>query len=379
MVKCAIYMDHNASSAPLPGVAEAVAEAVTLGGNASSVHGCGRAAHALLEQARVAVQQLVDAPDGRVIFTSGATEANNMALGSSRFSTVVVSAIEHPSVLAVRKDALIIPVNDQGLVDLDALQAMLTKAKAGPDTLVSVMLANNETGVIQPIAEVAEMTHRFGALVHCDAVQAVGRVKVSMQEMGVDFMSVSGHKFGGPQGVGALVLGKGQNIQGLMGGGQERGFRAGTENLPGIAGMKKAVETIINGGVAIADVQGLRDAFEEKLLQACPGIQIFSSDVARLPNTSCFALKGLASETQVMALDLGGLAISAGSACSSGKVKASPVIKAMGFDEGYAESAVRVSFGPGNKDTDILRFFDLWQPLARRYQNDHISMKETAA
>lgn len=362
------YLDYNASHPPVPGVVDAVADAVGRFGNASSVHEAGRSARAGLEGAREVLRRLVDAPDAGVVFTSGATEANNHALGDARFGRVLVSAVEHPSVIEARDGAEIVPVDEQGVLDLGALERLLSAGNAGSRTLVSVMMANNETGVLQPVGEVVRVSKSFGAGVHVDAVQALGRIPVSMTDLGVDLMSLSAHKIGGPQGVGALVVADGLDLRpALRGGGQERGRRAGTENIPGIAGFRAAAEWLLGGGADIDMVTELRDCFEGRLKSLRPEVRIFGDLASRLGNTSCFALRGLSAETQVMALDLGGVAVSAGSACSSGKVTSSSVLKAMGLDDSWAESAIRVSLGPGNDVRQIDGFFRLWLPLAERF------------
>ena len=377
MTKRVSYLDHNASHPLRPGVAEAVADAMSLCGNASSVHAFGRRQHAMLEAARDAVRHVVGGYRCLVVFTSGATEANNLAIGNRTFNRVLVSAIEHPSVLKVRNDADVVPVSKDGVIDIGALERMLDGSEGS--TLVSIMAANNETGVIQPMADIAEVVHRHGARLHCDAVQAVGRFDVNMRDLGIDLLSLSGHKFGAPQGIGALVVAEDLDLSPVQkGGGQERGLRAGTENVPAIAGLYAAINAL-DWAAERPEIKRLRDRLEAGVVNISPEVTIFSSEADRLANTSCFAVKGLSAETQVMALDLDGIAISAGSACSSGKVAASPVITAMGFDDDWAESAIRVSFGPYNTDEDVDKFLASWMPLVERHTQAQVSVAGTAA
>jgi len=312
--------------------------------------------------ARCDVAALVGAQPQDVIFTSGATEANLLALRGSARRRIMVSAIEHVSVLDAVPDAERIPVRRDGVVDLDALSGML----AAEDTpaLVSVMLANNETGVIQPIPDVTARAAEAGALVHCDAVQGPGRIVVDMASLGVNYLTLSAHKFGGPKGVGALVLRSGAPLSALApGGGQERGRRGGTENVPGIVGFGAAARHAASLVDRAASVGRLRDALEAKIRAAAADVVVFGADAPRLPNTSCFALPGLGAEIQVMALDLAGFAVSAGAACSSGKVRASHVLRAMGADEALAGSAIRVSLGPDTTEAEIDGFVAAWTAL----------------
>ena len=360
-----VYLDYNAS-APMPdSVAESVTAAMRLVGNPSSVHAHGRAARAVLETARGDVAALAGARTRDVVFTSGATEANRLALAGSGRKRILVSAVEHVSVLDAAAHAERIPVRPDGVVDLDVLAERL----AADDTpaLVSVMLANNETGVVQPVGEVAALAAEAGALLHCDAVQGPGRIPLDCAALGVDFLTLSAHKFGGPKGVGALVLRDGVALAATnRGGGQERGLRGGTENVGGIAGFGAAARHALSQLEAADTLAVLRDHLEAEVRAAVPGTVVFGAEAPRLPNTSCFALPGLGAETQVMALDLAGFAVSAGSACSSGKVQASHVLRAMGVDERLAACAIRVSLGMGTAKTDIDAFAAAWRALAER-------------
>ena len=360
------YLDYNASAPIRPQAAAAVGRALTITGNASSVHGFGRRARACLEDAREAVAALVQAPPAAVIFTSGGTEANTLALrGLARGRRVLLSAGEHPSVLNALEGCAHVPVSADGVIDLAALEALLT---ADPQpALVSVMLANNETGVIQPIAAVVELARRFSALVHCDAVQAAGKITIDMAALGVDCLSLSAHKIGGPQGVGALVASESLALAPVfLGGGQERRRRAGTENVPGIAGFAAAAHAALADLDDAPRIADLRDDLERRARAVASALMILGADAPRLPNTSCLALAGWPAETQVMGLDLAGVAVSAGSACSSGKVAPSHVLRAMGADDTVAASAIRVSLGWASTAADVDHFIQAWGDIYAR-------------
>jgi cysteine desulfurase len=299
-----------------------------------------------------------------VIFTSGGTEANALALRGARLP-VAVSAVEHASVLEARPDALRLPVDADGVVSLASLDALLVAR--GP-MLVSVMMANNETGVIQPVADIAARVHAHGGLFHCDAVQAGGRLKLSMAGDGIDMLTLSGHKLGGLSGTGALVLAPGVSRPEalLRGGGQEQGARAGTENVPGIAAFGAAARAATDGHLRMATVARLRDLLEARACAAVPATRVIAAGAARLDNTVCLALPGAQSATLVMAMDLAGVAISAGAACSSGKVRPSHVLAAMGVAADVAAGAVRVSLGPATTADEIEIFVREWTAMAAR-------------
>jgi cysteine desulfurase len=299
-----------------------------------------------------------------VIFTSGGTEANALAIAGLGRRRILVSAIEHPSVLAPAGGETV-PVDGDGVIDLDALDRRL--AASEEPALVAVMLANNETGVIQPMAEVVRLAKARGALVHCDAVQAAGKIEVDLARLGVDSLALSAHKLGGPQGVGALVLADPDTELAplVRGGGQERRRRAGTENLPGIAGFAAAVGEAAAGADEAIRVAALRDRLERGAKERATGLVVFSEMVRRLPNTSCLAVPGLSAQTALMSLDLAGVAVSAGSACSSGKVAPSHVLTAMGAGA-LAGSAIRISLGWASADEDVDLFFDAFGALTRR-------------
>jgi len=362
-MKNPVYMDHNATTAVRPEARDAVALALALTGNPSSVHGSGRTARRLVEDARDAVAALVGAEPAWVVFTSGGTEANNLALRVlPKRAPILCSAVEHASVLSVMDGIVEIPVDGDGVVDLGALEALL----AGEDTpaLVSVMLANNETGVLQPVADVAALAHEHGALIHCDAVQAAGKMAIDFRPLGCDLMSLSAHKIGGPSGVGALVVTSGVEddlalIPMLRGGGQERGRRAGTENVPGIAGFGAAARAAREGLTDFARLGRWRERIENRLRQRADS-RVYGFGAPRLANTSCLTMPGVEAETQVIQFDLAGVAVSAGAACSSGKVEPSRVLAAMGVDANEAATAIRVSLGWNTTEDDADKFVEAW-------------------
>jgi cysteine desulfurase len=352
------YLDWNATAPLRPAAATAIGAALALGGNPSSVHGRGRAARQLVEDSRETIAALLGAPADGVTLTSGGTEANHLALLGSGRERVLVSAIEHSSVLQAVPDAERIPVDANGLIELAALSAMF-EADERP-ALVSVMLANNETGVIQPVREIADIAHAHGALFHCDAVQAVGKVPLTLAEIGADFVTLSAHKIGGPSGIGALVSAGAEPTPLLRGGGQERNRRAGTENLSGIAGF--AAAACACDPSEYDRVGELRDRLEAAL----PDAIVIGAGAPRLPNTSSIAMSGVLAETQIIAFDLDGVMVSAGAACSSGKVSPSHVLAAMGIAPELANTTIRVSLGWSTSAADIAHFIDSWTALYRR-------------
>jgi cysteine desulfurase len=361
------YLDHNATTPVRAEAAAAAAEVLAMTGNPSSVHRFGRQMRRRLEDARARVAGLVCGDPAEIVFTSGGTEANALAIRGSGRRRLLVSAIEHASVQAAAgfAGAESIPVDGDGVLDCEALDAML-RAHPAP-ALIAVMLANNETGVIQPVAEVTALARRYGALVHCDAVQAAGKMPIDAAALGVDFMSISAHKLGGPAGSGALVVRGGAPLAAeLGGGGQERGRRAGTENLAGIVGFGVAAE-IAAANLATADrLSRWRDEIEQHVTRLAPATRIFGGGAARLPNTSCLAMPGVNSAVQLMAFDLDGMAVSAGSACSSGKIARSHVLEAMGVAAGEAANAIRVSLGWTTTLPEIDAFVSAWSALYAR-------------
>ena len=362
------YLDWNATAPLRPEAAAAVSEALASWGNPSSVHRRGRVARRIIERAREEIAGLLGGVDPRgVVFVSGGTEANNLALLGTDRERVLVSAVEHDSVRQVLPMAETIPVDRDGVVALDALDRLLA-ADPRP-ALVSVMFANNETGGIQPVGEIASLARRYGALFHCDAVQAAGRLALDTGAIGADLISLSAHKLGGPPAVGALVVTGDLDLASLLrGGGQERGRRAGTENVPGIAGFAAAAKAAVEEIAAYDRVRVLRASLEAEIAVAAPEAVIYGTGVMRLPNTSAIAMPGVAAETQVIALDLDGVMVSAGAACSSGKVGPSHVLAAMGVDAALAASTIRVSLGGSSSETDIAHFLHAWTALRRRHR-----------
>ncbi|HET6838500.1 MAG TPA: cysteine desulfurase family protein [Bradyrhizobium sp.] len=369
-----VYLDWNAT-APLRAEArEAMAAAWDICGNPSSVHTEGRQARRLVEEARAAVAGSVGAIPRNVVFTSGGTESNVLALtpglrGHSGLSLerLLVSAVEHASVLAGGRfptEAIeIVGVTRSGVLDIDRLRAMLDR---GPPALVSVMLANNETGAVQPVEKLGEIVHSAGGLLHVDAVQAFGKIPFNINALKADLVTLSAHKIGGPKGVGAVVLSDAApGLEPLLcGGGQELGRRAGTENVAGIAGFGAAVKAAMGVWEAEAiRLEGLRNRLE-KGLRETPDVIVFSDDVRRLPNTTLFTVPGLKAETAVIGFDLAGVAVSSGSACSSGKVQPSHVLQAMGFGPEIAQGAVRLSLGWSTSDADVDFCLKAWRKLA---------------
>jgi cysteine desulfurase len=355
-----IYLDYNATQPLLPAVRDAMVEALAGPTNASSVHRFGQRARHQVESARAAVAGLIGAEPSEIVFTSSATEANATALRGAGAATVLVSAVEHPSVRAAVASPVVVPVDRNGVVDLDALDRALAAAN-GP-VVVSLMLANNETGVIQPVAEATRLAHARGALIHCDAAQAPGRIAVDVRALGVDLMTLSAHKIGGPQGAGALYVREGLALKPLLsGGGQEGRRRAGTENVAAIVGFGVAA------GLATSDITpALRDGLEARLAAIAPDIAIHGALAARLPNTTCFGTPGLLAETALIALDLAGIAVSSGAACSSGAVEPSPVLLAMGVPEAAAREAMRVSIGWATVPSDLDHLVESWAMVYRR-------------
>ncbi len=381
------YLDHNATTPARPEVVEAVAHALSLPGNPSSVHGEGRAARGAMEQAREQVAALVGAKPSNVVFTSGGTEANVTVLSPGLMdcdggrdcvrtpaSLLLHSATEHACVRDGHRFpagmAEEIPVDGEGRVDLAWLDARLARFAAsnpGARALVSIHLGNNETGVLQPVAEAAAIVHRHGGLLHSDAVQAAGKIAIDIAALGADVLTLSAHKIGGPKGIGAIVFRTGAlelADKPLRGGGQERGWRAGTENLPGIIGFGAAADSALKALAAeAARLAALRDRLEAGVLALAPEAAIFGRLAPRLPNTSAFAVPGLKAETALIKLDLLGAALSSGSACSSGKVRRSHVLDAMKVDPAMSAGALRASLGWTTCEADIDLFLAAYGKL----------------
>jgi cysteine desulfurase len=368
-----IYLDWNATTPLRSEARQAMTAAFDMAGNPSSIHAEGRQARRLMEDAREVVARALGAVPRNIVFTSGGTEANVLALSpalrapAGPVRRLLLSAIEHASVLSGGQFAPeqigLIPVDRFGVIDLDRLGAMLAD---GPPALVSVMAANNETGAVQPVPEVARQVAVAGGLLHVDAIQAFGKIPFNINEMGADLASVSAHKIGGPKGVGALVVGpRAEGLAALLrGGGQERGRRAGTENVIGIAGFGAATRAALAVlAEEVVCMEALRHRLETGLSQTA-GVTIFSSDVRRLPNTTLFTAPGLKAETAVIGFDLEGIAVSSGSACSSGKVQPSHVLEAMGVGPVAAQGAVRLSLGWSTREADIDRCLEGWRKLS---------------
>ena len=369
-----VYLDWNATTPLRREAREAMAGAWEVCGNPSSVHAEGREARRLVEEARALVANAVGARPRNVVFTSGGTEANALALqpglhigAGEPVERLVVSAVEHASVLAGGQFPAevigTVGVTHSGVLDLEQLGVALD---GRPPALVSIMLANNETGALQPVKEAAGIVHAAGGVLHVDAIQALGKIPVEIGALGADLVTLSAHKIGGPKGVGAVVLAEGLEGLGalLRGGGQEQGRRAGTENVAGIVGFGAATRAAMAVmGDDAPRLQALRNQIERGLRQA-PEIIVFSEDAPRLPNTTLFAIPGLKAETAVIGFDLAGIAVSSGSACSSGKVQPSHVLAAMGFGPDLAQGAVRLSLGWSTSEGDVNRCLEAWRKLA---------------
>jgi cysteine desulfurase len=359
-----LYLDYNATTPLCEQAREAMLMGMDMRGNASSVHQFGRQVRQKIDQARQDIAQYFHVAPAGVIFTSGATEANHLALCGFEGS-IIVSAVEHDSVEQARLDRNVCAVDQQGIIDLSALEKLLQEKK-GP-VLISVMAANNETGVIQPLHQVAKLAKQYGAFVHCDAVQAVGRIEVNWDE--IDLISLSAHKLGGPQGVGALVMRTDMPLKAqLRGGGQERSLRSGTENFLGILGFAAALKSAAKQDWD--SVKSLRDTLESQLQARNPEAVFLAHKASRLPNTTVISMKGVKSATQVMAFDIAGVAVSAGSACSSGKVKPSRVLAAMKIPEALADCSIRVSLGLPSSLDHIDRFVNVWMDV---FEQTHTS------
>lgn len=367
MTKTRVYLDYSATTPMRPAVITRMADVMGDVGNASSIHRAGQHARSIIEQARAKVGRLVHASAAQVIFSSGATESNNTVISGFTGGRILVSATEHVSVLdpAHLARAEMIPVHSNGLVDLTALEAMC--AAGDPPSLVSVMLVNNETGVIAPIADVAAIARRYGAALHVDAVQAAGKIPVSMDDLGADYLTLSAHKIGGPQGVGALIIANGalacRPVPVLLrGGGQERRVRAGTENVAGIAGFGLAAEMAVTDMMDVSRrVSGMMDDVLNFLKARIPDLVIHGMDAPRVPHILGISVPGRSADVMLMALDLAGICVSSGSACSSGSVKKSHVLSAMRVPDAHLLSAIRISAGYATSPEDIAAFKFAWE------------------
>lgn len=372
-----LYFDHNATTPVAPEVRAAMATALELTGNPSSVHADGRAARQMVETARRNVAEMVNVAPDQVTFTSGGTEANALTfrglVEKYGMTRILAGKIEHPSLAdqishfeEAGNTVRWLTTLPDGRIDAAEAATILQDASPEP-TLVCVMLANNETGVLQDVAAIANAAKQHGARVLCDAAQVAGRMPLTFADLNVDVLTISAHKFGGPKGAGAVVRAPGIDLEPLLrGGGQEMRLRPGTENVAAIAGFGKAAEQASGAYADWAALADLRDALEDAVCARAPAAKIFGRHATRLPNTSCFALAGLSAEQQVIALDLDGISVSAGSACSSGKVTPSEALLAMGATREEAASAIRISLGPSSSRADIDRFVAAWSKIAAR-------------
>lgn len=372
-----IYLDHNAGAPLRPAVREAMIAALQEAGNASSVHTHGRKARGKIEEARDAVARLCGARTRAVTFVSGGTEANMTALTPAwqdqgapvYLDKLFRSAVEHPSVVTGGRfpvvDQVVVPVDETGLVRLDALEELLKDAES---SLVSVMAANNETGVIQPLSDIGALAGQYGHFFHADAVQAAGRMPIDVDAWQADVITLSAHKFGGPQGIGAVVVRSTARVPAplMVGGGQENWRRGGTENVAAISGFGAAAISALEEAEETGHLQHLRKMLEEGLRTVCPQTIIFGEGAERLANTVCFAVQGIAAETALIAFDLERVSVSSGSACSSGKVSVSHVLTAMNVDEETARCALRISMGWDTSEADIARFLEIWPKIVDR-------------
>jgi cysteine desulfurase len=359
------YFDHNATTPPDPQVREAVMRALTEDfGNPSSVHHFGQRAKALLDEARSSVATLIGAEPAEVVFTSGGTEADNLAIRGAAEALeptgrrhLVASSIEHEAVLNTVKalarrgwTVTLLPVGASGILDPKALEEAITPETA----LVSVMHANNEIGTVQPIAELASIAHRAGALMHTDAVQSVGKIPVDVRRLGIDLLSLSAHKINGPKGAGALWIKRGTRLVSTMAGGKhERNRRGGTENVPGIVGLGVAADLARTKAARLTEIAALRDRLERVVLERVTGTAVNGAREARVPNTTNISFDGVEAESLLIALDLEGFAVSTGSACSSGTLEPSHVLRAMGLPAHRTQNSIRFSLGAGNTEADV--------------------------
>jgi cysteine desulfurase len=359
-----LYFDYNATMPLIPEAFTAMHRILSMTGNASSVHGFGREMRHELEEARKTIAAHLKALPEEIVFTSGGSEANNTVIHTFQKlgARIIVSAVEHSCVLKASSKAQILPVSKSGLIDLHALEKLLQDQKP---TLVSVMLANNETGVIQPIQDVVALARQYGAKVHSDCAQALGKIPFTFADLGVDYLSLSSHKIGGPLGAGVLIVKKGAPIEPLVvGAGQEKGRRAGTYNTPAFVGFAAALAHVTPD--IWHETRQCRDYFEAQIKEICPEVMIFGAGEERLPNTCYLAMPGVNQETQLIAFDLEGIAVSAGTACTSGKIEPSHVLSAMGYTDEVAREAIRVSFGPDVTKSQVDRLIQAWKQLYER-------------
>ncbi|QDG77545.1 cysteine desulfurase family protein [Labrenzia sp. PHM005] len=372
-----IYLDHNAGAPLRPVVREAMIAALQEAGNASSVHTHGRKARGKIEEARDAVARLCGSKTRAVTFVSGGTEANMTALTPAwqdqgapvYLDKLFRSAIEHPSVVTGGRfpvvDQVVVPVDEKGVVRLEALEELI---KDVDPSLISVMAANNETGVVQPLSDIGALAQQYGHFFHVDAVQAAGRMPIDVEAWQADVITLSAHKFGGPQGIGAVVVRSTARVPAplMVGGGQENWRRGGTENVAAISGFGAAAISALEEAAETRHLLHLRTRLEEGLRAVCPQTIIFGEGADRLANTVCFAVHGISAETALIAFDLERVSLSSGSACSSGKVSVSHVLTAMNVDEETARCALRISMGWDTSEADVARFLEIWPKIVDR-------------
>lgn len=364
-----IYFDNNATTKLNAQVIEVMNETFQHSLNASATHNLGRKAQNIVEESRQDLQNLLNAGNYEVTFTASGTEANNMALFGSQVDEILFCTIEHSSIFNARPDCKITEIKSlkNGIIDIADLEEKLNVVQS-PNFLVSIMLANNETGAIQPVSQIAKLVHQKGGLIHSDLIQATGKIDIDLEEINIDFASVSGHKFNGPQGVGALLRRKGLDIQPIIFGGGQEGFkRSGTLNVAGIAGFGKACKLANNRIKSLQEVKDLRDYLENEFKKiAKEDVKIFSQDVERLPNTSFISLKNSSNQTQLIDFDLNQIYVSAGAACSSGSLKESRILKAMQVETEFLQGAIRVSLGIENTKEEVDKFLQVWTNFYKR-------------
>ncbi|MGC0371737.1 MAG: hypothetical protein DGJ47_000437 [Rickettsiaceae bacterium] len=366
-----IYLDHNATAPPHPKAIKAVNDIIKSPLNPSSIHSLGRKGKSILEQSRLAIAELLGFDDNfrdyQVVFTSSGTEANNLVLNNFKPEEIFIAATEHHSIYSFKQkyaNVNIIRVLKNGILDLDHLEELLCNSKA-KDKLVSVMLANNESGIIQPIKKIANLAHKYTAYMHSDCVQAIGKMKVNITDLNLDFMSISAHKFGGIIGAGALIYHTPIKMKAsIIGGGQERGMRSGTENITAIASMGAAAGAASEElDKRIQNFKKLQGFLEKEVQKITPDIEIIGQDIDRIPNTSLIINNKKAAQLQIINFDRQGVFISSGSACSSGKVGKSHVLSAMGYSDDQAKCAIRISSGVNTSEQDIKEFLTIYKTL----------------
>lgn len=366
-----IYADYN-STAPIGNSVKENTSYVLLHKtlNPSSVHQAGQKVHKILQDARDDIRSLVCASNNKeVLFTSSATEANNLVMKGMKEYIQVISAIEHPSIMRSANNPYVISVDCNGIINLIELEKTLCKLQ-GKKVLVSVMTANNEIGVIQPIKEIAQISHKFGAICHTDAAQACGKIDVNMEDIGVDLLTLSAHKMGGLTGAGALIFDKKLQIEPIItGGGQEKGLRAGTENVVAISSFSSAIKQMPELLSKVNKIKELRDQLEFEISKITNDIIIFGKNADRLPNTSCICMPGVKSDVQLMAFDMNSIAVSSGAACSSGRIEPSYVLLAMGATTEQANCSIRISIGWNTTDDDIEKIVNCWYNI---YKNNKL-------